>query len=462
MKKNKIAFLIFDNFNSDTKMFFGDMLASLYSGFLKNRGINNDILLVLFNNGNPRNNEIVFKDLIEHLKKRKYEYLFLRSKWSPEIINKIIYEIGDRLFFLNTEIGRRKFELLSGARVSEMDFQHNFYPNFSYKIFGCKTRLVQRSSVLFFSDECKSNNKIYANPFYKKLLKNDSLNSWKGCSYCSSGFHLTTDGLRKLERNTRVRVIRKQIEYLMNNLPSLRIIDLVYPENYFDDLFEIVNDAKFNSLSFYINLRPDILVAKRRAIEKILLVMKKKKTAFLISNLGFENFSEKELLILNRNYTPDANLDALKIFCYFKKKYPENWRTQVSSASFILFEPFTAVSDLLINIQQINRMKDYFKSFAGLSFHKLRVIKNTPIFSLAQHSGLISNSNLAQDLAGLSIDGYSGEGVSYRFLDSKINKVFESFDSLLCSQNADNFKIANTKFLHVEALSRSLQLLLMS
>ena len=109
-------------------------------------------------------------------------------------------------------------------------------------------------------------------------------------------------------------------------------------------------------------------------------------------------------------------------FFYFRKKYPRTWITKNTSASFILFEPFTNMEDLKINAARIIQFKKYFLSFYRVSFNKLRIAKDTPIYHLARKAGLILRQNPD----------------SYCFKNSEIEKIYKNYIKLFNSSTVNN------------------------
>jgi hypothetical protein len=207
-------------------------------------------------------------------------------------------------------------------------------------------------------------------------------------------------------------------------LPFLKIVEVPSPfsKDYIHVLSGLLKEKKLKPLSFYIFLRPDDLVKNKYEIEFLLKSMKKNRWSLFVENIGFENFSEKELSILNRGYKSEINIEALKTFFYFRKKYPKTWITKNTSASFILFEPFTDVGDLKINLAQIIRFKKYFLSFYRISFNKLRLSRDTPIYFLTRKEGLISKK----------------DPNNYNFRNLKIEKIYKKYIKLINSSIVKN------------------------
>lgn len=418
IKIPKIAFLVFSALDKKDKLILENLEISLetnlWSGFLLKKGIENDILLFLLSEKNRENNQNVYR-LVDYCKKENYDFIFISADCPFEISEVIKKKLKRKVFDLSAI--EKKFNF-------HPNFLKQFYPNFGYKIWGAQKVPILRAASLLLCG-CHYSQTIKNNYLYRFV----NFKKWKGCSYCSSALSYKVISIRS---------IKKQIEILKKSLPHLKLIEIPTPlsRDFLSIISVLLKDGDLNSLSLYVFFRPDDLVSNKEKIESLLKIMAKKDCSFIIENLGLENFSKKELAILNRGYGPEKNIEALKIFDYFKKKYPKIWRAERTSVSFILFGPFTEIKDLRINADYMTKFREYFFSFRRINFNKLRIEDDTPIYHLVKKAGLILKKN-----------GY----LDYRFNNPEIGRIYEDyirFSKLFSTdqQKAISFLIRESKF----------------
>lgn len=411
IKNFKIAFVMFNVLDKKYEYLLENLEinieSNLWSGFLLKNNVKNDVLLFLLSGEKKKNNQNL-SHLIDHCQKEKYDLIFISADCPLKITGK-----------LKKKLGKSVRDLSSIEKILKLhpDFYKQFYPNFKYKIFGIKKVTLKTAS--FFLCGCSYLNKIKNNPFYKSLNWKDK-EKWRGCSYCASAL-----SYKGIPYSRKVKILERQIKYLQKELPSLRIIEIPPPFSREFILAFSVLLKKFDlkALSFYVFFRPDDLVNTKKELEDLLKLMRKKSCSLLVENIGFENFSKKEITVLNRGYSPEMNEKAMEIFIYLKNRYPSTWITENTSASFILFEPFTSIEDLKINIARIIQLKKYFLSFYRLSFNKLVLKKDTPIYYLSKRAGLISRKPSPLD---------------YCFKDQRIEKIYNTYKKFLNSIPENN------------------------
>lgn len=419
-KTQKIAFIIFNTLDGKSKLFLENLETNLemnlWSGFLLEKNIKNEILFFLLSTEKENNRNLPY--LIDYCKKEKYDSIFISTDCPSGMVEIIKKELSRKVYYMSD---------IEKILHFHPNFYNQFNPNFKYKFFGTKKPPILKTACLFFYG-CPYPKTLKNNYFYQSL----NLKKWKGCSYCSSALSYKTISVRN---------IKKQIGILKKLLPHLKLIEVPAPlsKDFISIIRILLKKTNLTSLSFYVFFRPDDLISNKEKIESLLKIMIKKKCSFIIENLGLENFSKKELTVLNRGYNPEINLEALKIFSYFKNKYPKAWKTERATASFILFEPFTDIEDLKLNIAQIAEFKKYFSIFNRISFNKLRMSKDTPIHYLAKKAGLISKP---------------ASNLNYRFQNPKIEKIYKTYKKLL------NVPLINNQNQRVlSALTESLKLI---
>jgi len=422
MKNSGIAFVIF---NTYTKRFWGDIQTSLWSGFLKKKGIENDILLVLLRPDNQEANVGSINQLIKHCRTKKYKSVFLRSNYSSAITEKIKKELNQEIYFLNPE-GEKVLNSFLKNKIR--DIRHYFYPSFKYKVFGLKNPGPPRMAAIY-AFCCPYKKGLKENPYFRNI-KQKEIKFWKGCSYCISAMNCG----KEINQQERDRTLEQNVKYLKVHLPTLKYIQIPFPGDSLGAIKNLVKEKNFRNVNFHVQFRSDTLAGEKEKIEEILNLMKKGNNAFFSSNIGFENFSPKELLLLNRGTSDKINLRALQVFSYFKNNYPRNWITEETTASFILFNPFTTIQDIKINLSYFLKFKNYFEMFKTLNFNKLKIPQDTPIYFLAKKENLLVVKNSLENVK-TSCGGYVSDFVDYKFKDPRIESLYKNYEDLLYLNN---------------------------
>jgi len=462
-KKFKTAFVIFNTLTKGNK-FWGDFEMSFYSGLFDQAKALNDLLVVLLRPGEERKNIETINSFLKYCKKKKYDFIVFPSAWSPWLIKRSQDFLKKPIYFLDSldrntgSIGNRNklTNLVKNLiKKEKIDFRKYFKPNFNYdKIFGAP-RLRQEVASIGAS-RCLYTKGIKDNYFYKTLNKN-FVNKWRGCAYCFSAMND-----KEIPTREKVETIKRQLVYLQKNLPYLKRVLFAFPEDLFDPIEILLQDnLKLKPLTFHIQLRPDVIVKKKKQIERILNLMRKTKLSFYLSVVGFENFSERELLILNRGYKPEMNVKALKVLDYFFKKYPKEFVMKDAVASFILFEPFTRIDDLKININSILKLKDKFSIFRNININKLRIDRGMALYELAKKEGLVSKPGFedeTEELTDLPRGGFRAGSVNYYFNETNVGLVYKIYHKIL-DKSSKIKKGINDKFLKIELLKKIVEII---
>jgi hypothetical protein len=71
--------------------------------------------------------------------------------------------------------------------------------------------------------------------------------------------------------------------------------------------------------------RADWFIASEEILKEALRIAQDMKVQILLSSVGFESFSDKILKNLNKGYSVETNLKAIKLMRQLKEEYPETW-----------------------------------------------------------------------------------------------------------------------------------------
>jgi hypothetical protein len=140
-----------------------------------------------------------------------------------------------------------------------------------------------------------------------------------------------------------------------------------------------------------------------------------------IGVVGFENFSPREIDVLNRGAAPEFLDAAATILNRWLVNTPPGLGVRGFTPSFIMFTPWTRVEDLEINLEFIAR-----HGFWNANIERLRMGPGTPAFAKAQKAGLVADGPVR---AAAHPNGYSSER-EIRFADPTVAAIAAGFERL--------------------------------
>lgn len=149
----------------------------------------------------------------------------------------------------------------------------------------------------------------------------------------------------------------------------------------------------------------------------------------VLTLVGFENYSGAELERMNKGYESSMLSQAAAVCRKIADQYPDVFEyDRYRASSFILFTPWTTVSDLQANIEGFRR--DGIEEFStGMGLSRLRLYPNLPITALAASDGL-ARERMPEDGVNLSgMFGYSFD-IPWRFRDGGVDRVFFLYRTL--------------------------------
>jgi len=202
--------------------------------------------------------------------------------------------------------------------------------------------------------------KIPINAGFTCPNKNGQISS-QGCIFCDT---YGSGPIKHFELS-----ISQQITAFMENHPGFKYIayyqahtNTCAPVEELRRKYEIIFDFK-DIVGLFIGTRPDAIAEN---VYPLLEELDKK--TFLTVELGLQSIHSKSLEFLNRNHTYQQFLDT------FTKLKTRGIAVVVH---LIVGIPGETPAEMLSTIKEMNRLKP-----AGLKFHLMHVLKNTPLFDL--------------------------------------------------------------------------------
>jgi hypothetical protein len=258
------------------------------------------------------------------------------------------------------------------------------------------------------------------NPFYRDVLDASEVATHRGCAYCLSAKPENSSTPQELAMQILERIRGDRLMF-----PGLDTFWMAFAESYYDALAVAFRTTKGDPAWYGITLsmqcRPDVIAKRAQEIEALAADAVKCGTRVRIGVAGFENFSPREILVLNRGADPEFLDAAAAILNRWSKDEPPGLVAKGFTPSFILFTPWTRVEDLEINLEFIVR-----HGFWQANIERLRIGPGTPAFAKASHDGLILDGPVRP---AAHPNGYTSER-EFRFVDAKVEAVSAGFERL--------------------------------
>ncbi len=288
------------------------------------------------------------------------------------------------------------------------------------EIVGPREARPVSSIDLRIAHACGYKRALSENAFYRDVLDAPEVAAHRGCAYCVSALPSaggTPDQIaaRILER---IRTDRRAF-------PDVDTIWMAFAETYYDALSIAFRtwpgDPAWRDMTLAMQCRPDVIAARFKEIETLAADALACHTRLRIGVVGFENFSPKEILVLNRGAEPEQLDTAAEILNGWLRQPPAGLLVRGFTPSFILFTPWTTLDDLELNLQRIA-----LHGLWSANIERLRIGPGTPVYAKAQRDGLVADGPVR---SAAHPNGYSSER-DVRFADPHAAAVSDGFERL--------------------------------
>lgn len=151
----------------------------------------------------------------------------------------------------------------------------------------------------------------------------------------------------------------------------------------------LVASRPLPACDFLLDGRADLLLAREAHLEEALRLLRPTRHCLHIALVGIENFSDTELLRMNKGTTGLKNLDLVRLLLSLEREYPSTFAfRRWGGLSLILFTPWTRPQDLAFNLSVLETAR--IERFAGKVFSgRLRLYPGLPLYGLAERDGLL-------------------------------------------------------------------------
>jgi hypothetical protein len=240
--------------------------------------------------------------------------------------------------------------------------------------------------------ECVYRKAIKGNRFYKDVDLRNAERDF-GCTFCKGGG--PADISWKFSLNPLEFVRKQMVSYIKTaprseHKPGFMILGgAVFM--HLSGFFEMISKLELPASEFLFYCRADEFLRKVRIIEKWLPFMRKTGHSLHIWVMGIENFSKDENERFNKGLDPEKILKCNEFLMKFEKEYPDNFVfSKYGGYSFILFTPWTTVSDLEENLKWARKLKIEPRGFFLRS--RIQLLPLRPLTLLAMHDNLAADA----------------------------------------------------------------------
>lgn len=230
---------------------------------------------------------------------------------------------------------------------------------------------------------CPFQNDARENPLYAGTKIPEQYG--RGCAFCTTGNQY--DGRPNAETAASV---LEQIRYVRAQAPELRLL-VLKDQNPFGYLTEVIEHCEAEVLSGFtilLETRAEWFLRNARRFDRALEVARRIDVRMAPFLVGIENFSQPELDRFNKGITVATNIEFLETLWGWKERYGDALDLSHAAFGFILFSPWTAMSDLEANLVAIRRT--HFDRLRGsILLSRARLYPDTALYYLAERDGLL-------------------------------------------------------------------------
>jgi hypothetical protein len=285
-------------------------------------------------------------------------------------------------------------------------------------------RRPARPAVVHGSPGCAYSADVRENPLFQGVPFPASQVVLKGCSFCASG------GVGRLPAGETLRSVLMQVDNVLATQPDVAEIQVndQNPFPYLVQFVERVGERTRRPVSILIETRADWFLGALPVMERALQTAARFGHRILLFLVGIESLSQRELDLYNKGVTVAQNERAVLECRRLRERYPGVYSADRAAFGFILYNPWTELRDIALNIEAAERIG--MQEFRGqMSRAKLRLYPNTALFYKAQHEGLLAPRFPYEAMDSARRYGYEAE-VPWRFKHLATDRAYGVHDAI--------------------------------
>lgn len=281
-----------------------------------------------------------------------------------------------------------------------------------------------RPAVLHGSPGCAYSADIRENPHFRDVPFPDPKVVLKGCSFCATG------GIPRLPAAETLRSVLAQLDNVLATQPDTARVQIndQNPFPYLVQLVERVGEHAKRPMEILIETRADWLLGALPVMERALQAAERTGHRILLFLMGLENLSQKELDLYNKGVTVAQNERAVLECRRLREKYPKGYSSTRAAFGFVLYNPWTELRDLALNVESAERIG--LGEFRGqVTRAKLRLYPDTALFYKAKHEGLLAERFPYEAMDSARRYGYEAE-IPWRFKHLATDRAYGIHDAI--------------------------------
>lgn len=281
-----------------------------------------------------------------------------------------------------------------------------------------------RPAVLHGSPGCAYSADIRENPHFRDVPFPDPKVVLKGCSFCATG------GVPRLPAAETLRSVLAQLDNVLATQPDTARVQIndQNPFPYLVQLVERVGEHAKRPMEILIETRADWLLGALPVMERALQAAERTGHRILLFLMGLENLSQKELDLYNKGVTVAQNERAVLECRRLREKYPKGYSSTRAAFGFVLYNPWTELRDLALNVESAERIG--LGEFRGqITRAKLRLYPDTALFYKAKHDGLLAERFPYEAMDSARRYGYEAE-IPWRFKHLATDRAYGIHDAI--------------------------------
>lgn len=401
----------------------GDVHATDTVRMLRRSGVPSRLFHVHLDPSDTQENWARVSALVERLAGEGWKWTVFSELWTPElgvklrdagigVIETRTHTFADAIFADRPDLMKHVGACATGEPLDELtDLIEIVGPRAPRPVTAIDLRIHQA---------CGYKRTLADNPFYRDVLDAPEVAAHRGCAHCLSARPETPNAPEEVA----LRIVER-IRSDRQVFPKLETFWMGFAETFYDALAIAFrngrDDPAWQGITLAMQCRPDVIAQRHKEIEALAADADACGTKVRIGVVGFENFSSREIDVLNRGAPPDSLDAAASIVNRWLADPPTGLVVRGFTPSFILFTPWTQVEDLRVNLDFIFRHELW-----NANIERLRIGPGTPAFVKARQAGLVADGPVR---AAAHPNGYSSER-DIRFADPRVAAVCEGFERL--------------------------------
>jgi len=272
---------------------------------------------------------------------------------------------------------------------------------------------------------CPFSDPVAGNPTFADVELDDPRLTMAGCAFCPMG-----GDYKALPWRETVTIHLHHIRYYQANMDRLDEVVLrdQHAIRYAPELLRRAIDEGLRPFGLLIPGRGDAILRYGDAMEEAAEIAAGSGFWWTIYLVGFESFSQAQLDLYNKGVTVAEYAEALRRMRDLHRRFPDAFRLYAAGASsFILWNPWTTLDDLRINIDFV-RDNAVWDLARGLTTTRLRLYPNLPLYWKARHDGLLGEGTGPDD-RGAAHTGYASEA-AWVYRDERVGWAEELHEQL--------------------------------